>query len=81
MSLFASPQIRPDAPTGVPAALPLRVLIVETSDADTAELVGELERAGTRVEFQRVDTITSFHSCLESAAWDLVLCNWSLPGS
>ncbi|WP_111641103.1 putative bifunctional diguanylate cyclase/phosphodiesterase [Marinimicrobium alkaliphilum] len=57
----------------------LKVLYVEDSAAD-AELVGlELRRGGFAPDGLRVETRDQMVSALRRSAWDLILCDYSLP--
>lgn len=58
---------------------PLRVLIVEDSEDDTALLVRELRRAGYDLTYKRVDTPSAMRMATESESWDLIICDYSLP--
>src|SRR5712691_2686572 len=58
---------------------PLRVLIVEDSEDDTALLVRELGRGGYEVTFERVDSASAMAIALEEKEWDLVVCDYSMP--
>ena len=58
---------------------PLRVLVVEDS-ADDAELVlFELRRGGYAPSAERVDTAAAFRAALAAGAWDVILCDNSMP--
>jgi signal transduction histidine kinase len=59
--------------------IPLRVLIVEDSEDDTALLVRELGRGGYEVTFERVDSASALAVALEKREWDLVVCDYSMP--
>ena len=59
--------------------VPLRVLIVEDSQDDTALLVRELRRGGYEPTFERVDTPTAMSAAVDSRQWDLVICDYSIP--
>ncbi len=61
-------------------AAPLRVLIVEDSEADVALLLRELSRGGFEPDFSHVDTADSMRAALVSREWDLVISDYSLPG-
>lgn len=63
-----------------PMAVPLRVLIVEDSHNDAALLVRELRRGGYEVSFERVDSSTTMRLALEQQEWDIVICDYSMPG-
>ncbi|MFB3855341.1 MAG: sensor histidine kinase, partial [Vicinamibacterales bacterium] len=58
----------------------LRVLQVEDSESDAALIVRELERAGYRVESERVETAADMRSALQRRPWDVVIADHHLPG-
>jgi two-component system, cell cycle sensor histidine kinase and response regulator CckA len=58
---------------------PLRVLIVEDSEDDTALLVRELRRGGYEVDYERVDMPEALLRAIENHRWDVVICDYSLP--
>lgn len=58
---------------------PLRVLIVEDSEDDTALLVRELQRADYDVTYERVDTPFAMNRAIHHQTWDLVICDYSMP--
>jgi two-component system cell cycle sensor histidine kinase/response regulator CckA len=58
---------------------PLRVLIIEDLEDDTALVVCELKRAGYEVAFKRVDTPDALKSVLAGQDWDLVISDFSMP--
>ncbi|HEU5058636.1 MAG TPA: response regulator [Kofleriaceae bacterium] len=64
----------------MPARQPLRALIVEDSRDDADLLVMELSRAGYEVSFERVQSRTAMEAALARGPWDVVLCDYSLPG-
>src|SRR5574341_450984 len=57
----------------------LRVRLVEGSEDDARLLLRELKRGGYDVEFERVETANAMKSALANQAWDLILCDYSLP--
>jgi diguanylate cyclase (GGDEF)-like protein/PAS domain S-box-containing protein len=57
----------------------LRVLCVDDSPDDTELEVLALERHGFTVEVVRVDERDAAVAALESASWDLILCDYSMP--
>ena len=59
---------------------PLRVLILEDSEADALLLVRELKRGGYAPTYERVDTAVAMHTALAGHAWDIVLSDYSMPG-
>ncbi|MGE5624837.1 MAG: EAL domain-containing protein [Bacillota bacterium] len=62
------------------AVVPLRVLIIEDSDADVELLLMELARGGFDVTHGRALTETDVHHALEDSTWDLIISDYSLPG-
>lgn len=69
--------------TGAPNATPpqpLRILIIEDSEVDAAIIVRYLESAGLHLTHHRVCTPLELDTALENAQWDVVLCDYSLPG-
>jgi len=61
-------------------SVPLRVLIVEDSEADALLLVRELKRGGYEPTYERVDTASATKAALERQSWDLVIGDHSMPG-
>jgi len=59
---------------------PLHVLIVEDSEADAALLIRELRRGGYDPVYERVDSAEAMSAALDRRTWDLVLCDYRLPG-
>jgi len=58
---------------------PLRVLIVEDSEDDTALLVRELRRGGYDITFERVDSPQALDAAVSGREWDIVICDYSMP--
>ena len=58
---------------------PLRVLIVEDSEDDTALLLRELQNGGYAPTVERVDTPEAMSAALDQQKWELVLADWSMP--
>ena len=58
---------------------PLNVLMVEDSEDDAALLVRELRKGGYDVNFERVDTRSGMEAAVRKMAWDLVICDYSMP--
>jgi PAS domain S-box-containing protein len=58
----------------------LRVLFVEDSEEDTQLLLRELARGGFAPIHRRVATEEELRHALDEERWDLVLCDWILPG-
>jgi two-component system cell cycle sensor histidine kinase/response regulator CckA len=59
---------------------PLRVLHLEDDPFDAELIQDSLERDGLRCEILRVDTRPQFTKALEEGAFDVVLCDYNLPG-
>lgn len=60
-------------------SVPLRVLMIEDSEDDTALLVRELRRASYDVTHERVDTPAAMSSALNKEKWDLIISDHSMP--
>jgi len=59
---------------------PLSVLIIEDCESDAWLMVRHLQKAGFDVTHRRVETAEQMRVALRSPAWELVLCDFSLPG-
>ena len=58
---------------------PLRLLIVEDSEADTLLLLHELRRGDYDPTFERVDTPAAMSAALDRQSWDVVVADFSMP--
>ena len=58
---------------------PLHVLIIEDIEDEALLLKYELERNGCAVVCERVDTAAATEAALRRQAWDVVICDYSLP--
>src|SRR3979490_1299736 len=63
-----------------PMSNPLRLLLVEDSEADAELLALELRRAGFVLQFERVDSAAALAAALDRATWDLIISDNSMPG-
>jgi PAS domain S-box-containing protein len=61
-------------------AVTLRVLIVDDSVDDALLLRRELRRGGYETAVRRVDDLAALAGALAEAEWDLVLCDYVIPG-
>src|SRR5690349_23460918 len=61
-------------------ATPLRVLMVEDSEADAELLARELKRAGFEVTWDRVQSATALDHALDTTSWDVIVGDNSMPG-
>lgn len=59
---------------------PLQILIIEDNETDAFLATRELQRAGFRVAPTRVDNETDLRAALTRQVWDLILCDFTLPG-
>ncbi len=57
----------------------LRALMVEDSAEDARRLERELRRGGFELASERVETAEGLREALQRKAWQLVLCDFSLP--
>lgn len=58
---------------------PLQVLMVEDVEADALLVLRELARGGFDVTHERVETHEAMGAALARRAWDVVICDHSLP--
>jgi two-component system cell cycle sensor histidine kinase/response regulator CckA len=58
---------------------PIRVLLVDDSIDDADLVVRELSKVGGDIVSHRVDDPDSMRHALESQAWDVVICDWTMP--
>jgi len=58
----------------------LRVLMIEDSEDDAALLIRILKKSGYEPETQRVQTAADMTSALFDRPWDILLCDYHLPG-
>jgi CheY-like chemotaxis protein len=76
---FAAPNsVNPSEPADEPASL--RVLIVDDSPPDAELLVRQLRQDGFEPVSQRVDNAPELRATLTEREWDVVLCDFSMPG-
>jgi PAS domain S-box-containing protein len=57
----------------------LRVLIIEDSPTDAKLVASELRRTFPFLDVERVEDAGSMRAALLEKAWDVVLCDWSMP--
>jgi len=57
----------------------LRILLVEDSADDARLVLREIQHGGYEVESERVETADAMQSALRRQAWDLIVCDFSLP--
>jgi DNA-binding NtrC family response regulator len=58
----------------------IRVLLVEDSPDDAVFVMAELEKGGLKVQQRRVDTARDMKDAVTKEAWDIILCDYSIPG-
>ena len=58
---------------------PLRVLIIEDSEADAQLNIVPLVRAGYDVEWEVVQTADAMQAALQRATWDVILSDFTMP--
>jgi diguanylate cyclase len=58
---------------------PLRILIVEDSEADAELLLRELRRGGYAPEFEQVETPEGLVAALDHKSWDLIVSDYAMP--
>ncbi len=58
----------------------IRILSVEDSELDTELILAALSGGGIQAACTRVDTAESMHAALTEQEWDVILCDYALPG-
>jgi CheY-like chemotaxis protein len=58
----------------------LHVLMIEDDENDAFFTARELRRAGYELDTVRVDSEEALREALERRSWDLILCDFTLPG-
>ena len=58
----------------------IRVLLVEDSADDAVFVTDELEKGGLKIQQRRVDTARDMRDALTKDVWDVILCDYSIPG-
>lgn len=58
----------------------IRVLFIEDTEEDEQLVQRELRRGGYSVTSRRVWSDDALRDALEEAPWDLVICDWIIPG-
>ena len=53
--------------------------MIEDVEDDARLLVAELQRGGYAVTFERVDTAAAMRAALQQKAWDVILCDFTMP--
>jgi len=61
-------------------AVPLRLVVVEDSEADVALVLRELTRGGFEPDLTHVDEANALRAALAGGDFDLVISDYSLPG-
>jgi DNA-binding NtrC family response regulator len=59
---------------------PLRVLMVEDSEDDVLLTIRALKKGGYDPVYERVETAEAMHMALSEKTWDVILCDYNLPG-
>lgn len=68
------------AARGAGDSAPLRVLVIEDSPDDALLMMRVLRHVGLAVEWRRVDSPSALDAALAAGGWDLVTCDWVMPG-
>src|SRR5687767_8127081 len=61
-------------------AAQLRVLLIEDSEDDAELILFELRAAGYVIDSERVYSAEDVQSALSRRGWDIVICDYNLPG-
>ena len=59
---------------------PLRLLLVEDSEADATILIEYLRQGGYEPDVTRVDSAKVLTRALDNDNWDLVIADYAMPG-
>ena len=59
---------------------PIRVLIVDDSEDDGLLLLRQLKNGGYSPTYEQVDTAEAMNEALDRQTWDIILCDYSMPG-
>ena len=62
----------------MPAATPLRLLLLEDNDSDEALVLTRLRRGGFAPAVERVETRAAFADALTRGPWDLIIADFAL---
>jgi two-component system cell cycle sensor histidine kinase/response regulator CckA len=60
--------------------VPIRTLLIEDSATDAKLVLHELGKLGRPIQSARVENASALREALNTSDWDLVLCDWSMPG-
>ncbi len=58
----------------------IRVLIVDDSEDDGLLLLRQLKNGGYSPTYEQVDTAEAMNEALDRQTWDIILCDYSMPG-
>jgi diguanylate cyclase (GGDEF)-like protein/PAS domain S-box-containing protein len=58
----------------------LRVLMVEDSENDALLIIRELKKGGYDPVYERVETAAAMKKALKENQWDIILCDYKMPG-
>lgn len=58
---------------------PLRVLLIDDSEADAELVLAELRNGGYESTWERVDTAAALMAALARQPWDVILCDYVMP--
>lgn len=59
---------------------PLKLLNIEDSELDTELLILHLKKEGYQTDYKRVDNLEDLQAILETENWDVIICDYSMPG-
>src|ERR1044071_5032865 len=64
---------------GIRMNKPLRILLIEDSEADAALILCELQRSGYDATLLRVETAPEMAAALDRQAWPIIISDYSMP--
>ena len=73
-----SAEARPSA--GMNTSTPIQLLMIEDNEMDAILETRELQRAGLQLAVTRIDTEPALRDALGRQPWDVILCDFTLPG-
>jgi CheY-like chemotaxis protein len=58
----------------------LHALMVEDSEEDAILLLRNLERSNYEIAHERVETVEALDAALDRESWDILFCDFTMPG-
>lgn len=61
-------------------SIPLKVLMIEDSENDALLIIRALKKNGYAPDYKRVETAEDMRDALQKNSWDIIVCDYQLPG-